>query len=34
VIVHTLFWVGVIPLAAAIAAPFLIVETRGQALPA
>jgi MFS family permease len=34
VIIHTLFWIGVIPLAAAIAAPFLIVETRGQTLPA
>jgi MFS family permease len=33
VIIHTLFWIGVIPLAAAISAPFLIVETRGEALP-
>jgi hypothetical protein len=34
VIVHTLFWIGVIPLAAAVVAPFVIVETRGQALGA
>jgi hypothetical protein len=33
VIIHTLFWIGVIPLAAALSAPFLIVETRGQPLP-
>jgi MFS family permease len=33
VIIHTLFWIGVIPLAAAISAPFLIVETGGEALP-
>jgi MFS family permease len=33
VIIHTLFWLGIVPLAAAIAAPFLIVETRGRALP-
>jgi cyanate permease len=32
VIIHTLFWVGVIPLVAAVCAPFLIVETRGQRL--
>jgi MFS family permease len=32
VIIHTLFWVGIIPLAAALSAPFLIVETRGEAL--
>ena len=32
VIIHTLFWVGVIPLIAAVCAPFLIVETRGQRL--
>ena len=34
VIIHTLFWVGVIPLAAAISAPFLIVETAGEKLAA
>jgi hypothetical protein len=28
-----LFWVGIIPLAAAMSAPFLIVETSGEALP-
>jgi hypothetical protein len=28
-----LFWIGIIPLAAAISAPFLIVETRGEVLP-
>ena len=33
VIIHTLFWVGIIPLAAAICAPFLIVETGREALP-
>jgi MFS family permease len=33
VIIHTLFWIGIIPLAAALSAPFLIVETRGEALP-
>ena len=33
IIVRTLFWVGVIPLAMALAAKFLIVETRGQPLP-
>jgi MFS family permease len=33
VIIHTLFWIGIIPLAAAISAPFLIVETRGEVLP-
>jgi MFS family permease len=33
VIIHTLFWVGIIPLAAAMSAPFLIVETSGEALP-
>jgi MFS family permease len=32
VIMRTLFWVGVIPLAAALSARFLIVETRGRAL--
>ena len=32
VIIHTLFWVGIIPLAAALCAPFLIVET-GEQLP-
>ncbi len=34
VIVHTMFWVGVIPLITALTAPFLIVETRGRSLPA
>jgi MFS family permease len=33
VIVDTLFWVGVFPLAAAIAARWLVVETRGRRLP-
>jgi MFS family permease len=33
IIVRTLFWVGVIPLIMALAAKFLIVETRGQPLP-
>jgi hypothetical protein len=33
IIVRTLFWLGVIPLAMALAAKFLIVETRGQPLP-
>ncbi len=33
IIVRTLFWVGVIPLVMALAAKFLIVETRGQPLP-
>jgi cyanate permease len=33
IIVRTLFWVGVIPLLMALAAKFLIVETRGQPLP-
>ena len=32
VIIHTLFWVGLIPLVAALSAPFLIVETRGTRL--
>ncbi len=32
VIIHTMFWIGVIPLAAAVSAPFLVVETRGEAL--
>jgi MFS family permease len=32
VIVHTLFWLGLIPLAAALSARYLIVETRGEAL--
>src|SRR6185437_9666642 len=32
VIIHTLFWVGVIPLATALSARFLIVETRGREL--
>ena len=32
VIIHTLFWVGVIPLAAAVCAPFLIVETGRERL--
>lgn len=33
VIIHTLFWVGLIPLAAAACAPFLIVETGRERLP-
>ncbi len=33
VIVDTLFWVGVFPLAAALAARWLVVETRGRLLP-
>jgi MFS family permease len=33
IIVRTMFWLGVIPLITALAAKFLIVETRGQALP-
>ena len=33
VIIHTLFWVGIIPLAAALCAPFLIVETGRATLP-
>jgi cyanate permease len=33
IIVRTLFWLGVIPLIMALAAKFLIVETRGQHLP-
>ena len=33
VLIRTLFWVGVIPLAAALSARFLIVETRGRVLP-
>ena len=33
VIIHTLFWIGIIPLAAAICAPFLIVETGREPLP-
>jgi len=32
VIIHTLFWVGLIPLVAALSAPFLVVETRGTSL--
>ena len=32
VIIHTLFWLGLIPLATALSARFLIVETRGRAL--
>jgi MFS family permease len=32
VIIHTLFWLGLIPLAAASSARFLIVETRGKVL--
>jgi hypothetical protein len=34
IIVRTMFWLGVIPLVTALAAKFLIVETRGQRLPA
>lgn len=33
IIVRTLFWLGVIPLVMALAARFVIVETRGQPLP-
>jgi MFS family permease len=33
VILQTLLWVAVVPLAAALVAPFVIVETRGQELP-
>ena len=33
VIIHTLFWIGIIPLAAAACAPFLIVETGREPLP-
>jgi MFS family permease len=33
-LMQVLFWVGVVPLAAAVAAGFLLVETRGRALPA
>ncbi|HEV7714464.1 MAG TPA: MFS transporter [Steroidobacteraceae bacterium] len=33
IIVRTLFWLGVIPLITALAARFIIVETRGRALP-
>ena len=33
IIIRTLFWLGVIPLVMALAAKFLIVETRGQPLP-
>ena len=33
IIVRTMFWLGVIPLVMALAAKFLIVETRGQPLP-
>jgi hypothetical protein len=32
VIMHTMFWVGLIPLAAALSARFVVVETRGSAL--
>ena len=32
VIIHTLFWIGAIPLATALSAKFLIVETRGRLL--
>ena len=31
---QVLFWVGMVPLAAAAAAGFVMVETRGRALPA
>lgn len=33
VIIQALFWVGLIPLSAALAARFFVVETRGRALP-
>jgi MFS family permease len=33
IIIRSLFWIGVIPLVMALAAKFLIVETRGQPLP-
>jgi MFS family permease len=33
-LMQVLFWVGVVPLAAAVAAGFLMVETRGRTLPA
>lgn len=33
-LMQVLFWVGAVPLAAAVAACFLLVETRGRALPA
>ncbi len=32
-VVHALFWLGLIPLATALAARFLIIETRGRRLP-
>jgi hypothetical protein len=32
VIIHTLFWLGLVPLATALSAKFLIVETRGRVL--
>ena len=32
-IVHILFWVALVPLAAALVTPLLVVETRGRALP-
>jgi hypothetical protein len=34
VIIETLFWLGVIPLATALLARFVVVETRGRGLPA
>jgi hypothetical protein len=33
IIVRTMFWLGVFPLLTALAARFLIVETRGRGLP-
>jgi hypothetical protein len=32
VLMHTLFWVGLMPLLAALGAKYFIVETRGQPL--
>jgi hypothetical protein len=34
VLIHTLFWLGLIPLATALSARFLIVETSGRTLSA
>jgi cyanate permease len=33
IIVRTMFWLGVFPLATALAARFVIIETRGRSLP-
>ncbi|GEM_PF-5362303 len=33
-LMRVLFWVALVPLAAALVAPLVIVETRGRALPA